>query len=119
MPSDILTRKALSLLRCLERIRQKAPRTAKALKADLEAWFDHKTVVAADDPKLTQFRSMETQGMLQLTIMKNDGCESFAEFAYGLAVQAIADLDRDGRITVLSCEVREHGANSAIYKPFA
>jgi uncharacterized protein YutE (UPF0331/DUF86 family) len=36
MPSDILTRKALSLIRCLNRIQQKSPRTAAALKNDLD-----------------------------------------------------------------------------------
>ena len=36
MPSDILTRKALSLVRCLDRIRQKTPPTAAALKGNLD-----------------------------------------------------------------------------------
>ena len=37
MPPDVLNRKALSLLRCLGRIRLKTPRSAKLLKADLDA----------------------------------------------------------------------------------
>lgn len=37
MPPDILTRKALSLIRCLDRIEQKTPRSAAKLKGDLDA----------------------------------------------------------------------------------
>lgn len=37
MPPDILNRKALSLIRCLDRIRLKAPRTAGILKKDFDA----------------------------------------------------------------------------------
>lgn len=37
MPPDVLNRKALSLIRCLDRIQLKAPRTARSLKTDFDA----------------------------------------------------------------------------------
>lgn len=36
MPPDVLTRNALSLIRCLNRIEQKTPRSATALKGGLD-----------------------------------------------------------------------------------
>lgn len=91
----------------------------KALKQALQDWFDHKTIVAQDDPLLPEIMELGKKGLLEWVLMKNVGCEAFAEFAYGLAVEAITPMNKDKRIKVLSCEVREHGANSAIYKPFA
>lgn len=90
----------------------------KSLKQTLAAIFDHKTVVAADDPLLEDFKHMASLEALQLIIMPNVGCEAFAEF--------IADITEDwlkfeqpvsNGIRLVSVEVREHGANAARYLP--
>lgn len=87
----------------------------KELKKSLELMFDHKTVVAEDDPLLPLFKEMESQGLCSLTIMPNTGVEMFARAGYLLADDL---LEREGlkpRVHVLEVEVFEHGANSAIY----
>jgi 6-pyruvoyltetrahydropterin/6-carboxytetrahydropterin synthase len=92
----------------------------KLLKERLMESFDHKTVVAEDDPLLGKFHELEQLGMLQLTVLPSVGCEKFAEYAYDLASKTIAELDSNmlGRVWVVNCEVAEHGSNSAIYVPF-
>jgi 6-pyruvoyltetrahydropterin/6-carboxytetrahydropterin synthase len=87
----------------------------KGLKEKLFMYFDHKVVLAHDDPKVNDFLSM-TPDAMQVTVLSGGvGCEKFAEFAYGLAVKEVALQHSDGRVKVVSCEVSEHGANSAIY----
>ena len=87
----------------------------KVLKAALQDTFDHKTAVATDDPLLAQFRQLHNLGAIDLVRFPAVGCEAFAELAYGMAVNTLNELGYGGRVRVVSCEVREHGANSAIY----
>ena len=51
----------------------------KSLRKNLEEFFDHKTVIAEDDPCRLQFRELETEGALELRILPKVGCEAFAE----------------------------------------
>ena len=89
----------------------------KELKQQIENKFDHCLVVAADDPKLAFFREMAQQGVCKLTVLDDGvGCEKFAEHAFYLAQDLLKIKGMDGRVRVLSCEVMEHGANSAIFK---
>lgn len=81
------------------------------LKADLEFYFDHTLAASQDDPNLSDFLLLEQAGVARVIIMPKVGCEAFAQFAFGLA----QDRVEDGRVRVVSCEVAEHGANSAIY----
>jgi 6-pyruvoyltetrahydropterin/6-carboxytetrahydropterin synthase len=87
----------------------------KTLKQQLEHLFDHKTIVAKDDPLLNSFIDMEDKGMLELTIMDDVGCEKFAQFAFGLAEQWLVTNKLNERVRVASVEVKEHGANSAVF----
>lgn len=85
-----------------------------ALKHALQENFDHRTVVALDDPELEWFKEADRRGILKLLAIPAVGCEKFAEEAYGLAAGFIQHKFGD-RVKVLSCEVSEHGANSAIF----
>ena len=88
----------------------------KNLKAALHDAFDHKMVVAEDDPKLEVLKTLAEQGLAELTIVPAVGCEKFAEYACHLAT---AELERQGianRVRVVEVECKEHGANSAIYR---
>lgn len=85
------------------------------LKAELKCDFDHKTAVAADDPMLPHFQILEDVGLMQLTIFPNVGCEAFAYEGWKMADRIIHAKYPEGRVWVESCEVAEHGANSAIY----
>lgn len=85
----------------------------KPLRESLVEMFDHKLVLAYDDPEKPTFVELEKRGLIQLTILQNVGCEAFAYEGFRLAKEAIRDLAP--RVHVLSCECREHGANSAIF----
>ena len=90
----------------------------EAIALDERNWvvdFDHKTLVASDDPALFFFNSAKSLKVLQLIVVDNVGCEAFAEIAYNLAKDEIEELDLDDRIKVISAEVKEHGSNSGIY----
>lgn len=86
------------------------------LKNELKFAFDHKLVVAQDDPLLGMFQKLRDAGGAQLFLMENVGCEAFAEYGFWLAQRALErDANLHPRVRVVSCEVSEHGANSAIY----
>ena len=87
----------------------------KNLKSALEDTFDHKTLVAEDDPHLEWFRQGHLMGVLDLVILPAGGCEKFAEYAFDIAKQWLIDAGFSPRCTLISVEVREHSSNSAIF----
>ncbi len=87
----------------------------KSLEQRLEDQFDHKTLVAEDDPEIELFRQMDARGLIQMRILPALGCEKFAEYVYGAAQVWLTDNGYAPRVRLISVEVREHGANSAIY----
>lgn len=87
----------------------------KPLKQILEDTFDHKVVVAEDDPHLDYFRQGHALGVLELVVVPAGGCEKFAEMVYDVTEQWLKDAGFAPRVRLVSVEVMEHGANSAIY----
>jgi len=87
----------------------------KGLKGILEENFDHTTLVAEDDPALSFFRMMEAQKLIKLVVMPAVGCERTAEYVYEVVSQWLKDAGFAPRCRLVSVEVAEHGANSAIY----
>jgi len=87
------------------------------IKEELAKMFDHTTVVAQDDPHLEAFKKMDKEGIIQLRIMENVGCERYAEWVYNLVNDKMYE-ETDGRVRVLKVESFEGGTNnSAIYEP--
>lgn len=86
----------------------------KSLKGWLEDTFDHKTIVAEDDPKLVLFREMEIAGLIQLRILPSAGCEKFAEAIAHYTEMWLQSNGYSPRCWLESVEVREHEGNSAI-----
>lgn len=86
----------------------------KSLKGVLERTFDHKTIVAEDDPQLDWFKEAHKRGVLDLVVLPAGGCEKFAEYVYGVADVWLHDNGYAPRVRLRSVEVMEHGANSAI-----
>lgn len=82
------------------------------LKKSLVDFFDHKLLVAQDDPFRGNLIDFNGLGLAEVIVLPNVGCEAFAKLGWELAYLAIGI---DTRVRVVSCEVREHGANSAIY----
>lgn len=87
----------------------------KGLKALLENTFDHKTLVAEDDPELAWFEEADKRGILDLVVVPATGCERFAEMIFKATEIWLKDAGYAPRCKVALVEVREHGANSAIY----
>jgi len=87
----------------------------KGLKEMLTNTFDHKLVVASDDPHLEYFKQGHAMGVLDLVEVEAGGCEKFAELVYECTEQWLKDAGFSPRCSLVSVEVKEHGANSAIY----
>lgn len=87
----------------------------KAVKRMLEDTFDHKLLVAADDPELDEICGLAALGIADVRVCKAVGCEAFAEMVYEMVDQWLQDMGHKPRVRLVSAEVREHGANSAIY----
>ena len=86
----------------------------KPLKAFLEETFDHKTLIAKDDPLLGEMRLMHKLGALDLVEVDAVGCEKFAEMIFNYAEGFLKIAFPHVRLE--SVEVREHAANSAIVR---
>lgn len=82
----------------------------KALKDELVERYDHRLLVASDDPYRNHFEQLGENGLASVRIVSRVGAEAFAAEMYGFACKLI----NDDRVQVISCECYEHEANSAI-----
>lgn len=87
----------------------------KGLKQILEDNFDHKLIVAEDDPERDILELLHQRGIAQVVVFPAGGCEKFAEYVYEVAEQWLVDAGFSPRCRLVSVEVAEHGANSALY----
>lgn len=87
----------------------------KSLKGMLEDTFDHTLLVAEDDPMRQRLCELASLGLARAVVVPATGCEAFAKLIYECAEIWLADNGYAPRCRVRSVEVREHGANSAIY----
>ena len=87
----------------------------KSLKGILEDTFDHKLLVAEDDPEIAQLRQLGDSGLAQVVVLPAVGCEAFAHMVYEVAEQWLADAGYAPRVRMHLVTIREHGANSATY----
>lgn len=100
----------------------------KPLKAWLEQTFDHKLLVAQDDPQLGRLRELGSQisdgygcdelscpPLAQVIVVPAVGCEAFATMAWDRAVALLQEMGLSERVYLSEVEVREHGANGVIY----
>ena len=84
------------------------------LKQYLKNTFDHTTVIAEDDPMMKSFVELENEGLIDLRVMSNVGCEAFAQEVY----EFCRERYECERVIVKSVRVFEHGANSAVFGNF-
>lgn len=87
----------------------------KSLKGMLEDNFDHKMVISEDDPELEYFKEGARRGVLDLVVLPAVGCEKFAEFIFEVTESWLKDNGYAPRCNLHSVEVKEHGANSAMF----
>lgn len=82
--------------------------------------FDHKLIVAEDDPQLALFTNLDDpeQGinLVDMVVIPFVGCEGFAKYVFDYVENWLGDNAHAPRVFLHSVEVREHGGNSAIYQ---
>jgi len=85
----------------------------KDLKKTLEHTFDHKLVVAGDDPQLDMLKLLDEAGVAEVVVLQDGvGCEKFAEFVLKTADTFVDELT-NGRVRVQKVQINEHGSNFA------
>ena len=67
------------------------------------------------DPELDRLMKLQQEGLAEVVVVNGVGCEKFAEQAFHFANDLVKKMS-GGRCFCVSCEVKEHGANSAIYE---
>ena len=87
----------------------------KELKKTLEGIFDHKVLIATDDPHIDYFRQGHELGVIDMIEVMGNGCEKMAEMVFDIANGWLLSAGYKPRVKLLSVEVKEHGSNSAIY----
>lgn len=86
----------------------------KPVKKWLEENFDHKTVVAKDDPEMEEFEKLNRMGLIQLVVVDNVGAESFAQMIHNHISLWLYDNAPD--VDIKKVTVREHEGNWASYE---
>ena len=86
----------------------------KPLFSMLEDTFDHKLLVAADDPNGDMFATFHKWHLADVVVVPATGCEAFARMIFDVTQQWLKDAGFSPRCWLVSVEVMEHGANSAI-----
>lgn len=88
----------------------------KSLKESIEKTFDHTLLVAKDDPKRAVIEELEVlHGLAKVIIVPATGCEAFSKLIFEYTEAWLESRGYKSRVWLHSVEVREHGANSAIY----
>jgi 6-pyruvoyltetrahydropterin/6-carboxytetrahydropterin synthase len=103
----------------------------KLFKEWAEHMFDHTLVIAEDDPERETFEQLNAltggyndQGVVDLRIVEGVGCEMFAKICYDKMAELLEEMKQNkhsrypvnGNVRLVSAEVFEHDANSAIYE---
>jgi len=103
----------------------------KMFKEWSEYMFDHTLVIAHDDPERETFERLNAitggynnQGVVDLRIVEGVGCEMFAKMCYDKMAELLEEMKQNkhsrypvnGNVRLVSAEVFEHDANSAIYE---
>ncbi len=87
----------------------------KSFKAQLENTFDHKTLVAENDPEIEWFKEAHKRGILDMVIVENTGCEAVAKLVYESVELWLKDAGYGDRAFIHTVWVREHTGNGAGY----
>lgn len=92
----------------------------RGLKQWLESEWDHRMLIASDDPELETFKDLHDRGILSLNILDvtkgyGPGIEASCKYVYD-KFDAEVRAQTQGRCWVESVEIWEHENNSAIYR---
>ena len=87
----------------------------KPLQRKIEDHFDHTFLINEDDPLLSVWKKLDSEGALDLRIMKNVGMESTAEMIWAWANELLLQRDA-GRTCCWRAEASENNFNSATFE---
>ena len=85
----------------------------KSFKQWLEEEFDHKTIVAQDDPHIEWFKEGHDIGTLDMIVLPQVGCEAYATHIMGQITNWLQSNEYSPRVRCTKVEVSEHSGNSA------
>ena len=86
------------------------------VKAYLDHMFDHTVLMAEDDPLLDVFVKMNDTKLANVVVVRRTGCEAFAQMVWAWVDQWLTDNGHKPRVWLHKVEVKEHGANGAIFE---
>lgn len=97
----------------------------KPMKKWLEEMFDHKTLVAQDDPELQMFQHLDNLGIIQLNVVERVGCEAFAKMIFDKMNSILVELGKQSEpdaqfeynplVWASKVSVSEHEGNTATF----
>lgn len=87
----------------------------KAIKQKIMDLYDHKLLVASDDPAWGDLTYLGRLGVANVRTVQRTGCEAFAHEVFTIVEEFLHDEKHYPRVNIVSVECREHGANSAIF----
>tara|TARA_Y100001968_G_C19335722_1_gene706736 strand:+ start:887 stop:1243 length:357 start_codon:yes stop_codon:yes gene_type:complete len=85
------------------------------LEKKLKDHFDHTFLVNIDDPLLSTWKHLDSEGALNLRIMNNVGMESTSQLVWEWANSLLFTRDK-GRTCCWRSESRENYSNAAIFE---
>lgn len=88
----------------------------KSFKGWLEKTFDHKLLLAEDDPERARIMHLKVYQIADIVLVPATGCEAFAKLIFEQGNIWLKENGYTPRVKLRLVEVREHGANSAIYR---
>lgn len=84
----------------------------KQVRRFLERTFDHRLLVAADDPELSLLSTLHDRGVANVLVLETGvGCEMFAT----LVAEFVTNWIKHDPVKLVSVECREHEGNSATW----
>lgn len=84
----------------------------KPIKAWLENTFDHKLLVAKDDPYVKMIEQLHQIGVADILLVEHTGTEAFATMIYEW-VEDWLNINHRNRVFLYKVDVNEHEANRA------
>lgn len=87
----------------------------RPIKSWLEDTFDHRLLVAADDPEKEIMYDLARRKVANILELERVGCEAFAVLAFRKAREHLLKTGLHPRVTITKVTVAEHDGNSAGY----
>ncbi|MBN8649321.1 MAG: 6-carboxytetrahydropterin synthase [Caulobacterales bacterium] len=88
----------------------------KEIKSYLISIFDHKTLIAQNDPELENFKLMHQAEMIDMIIVPAIGIEIFARLIFKYIEEWLSSNNFSNRIALRKVTIREHDGNGAYYE---